>query len=236
MRLFSPLGWLFAIRAEVPTATRLLLWTVFLTGVFGLWVFATDYPQWLKRGIIYVFPQHALREGDVIELRLDRTHRQLEIVKRDSGRAISRDLPPLAATALPEFSPAHYETLFHRLEDDGLGGFERVGQGAYSARIVDAVQARARLHDLGPLPYQRPVSTGESVDIEIDAATGQALFRLERVPVGGARAALETLPAEAVTRARPEHYPALGALAAAVGVTDLRPIRDPMPDVCSRGR
>ncbi len=222
MRVISPLGWLFAIRAESAPATRVALWAAFLAGVFALWVFATDYPQWMKRLIIGVFPQYQVQRGDVIDLRLDRKRRQLEIIKAGSGRTISRDLPPLAAAALPEFTPANYEGLFHRLQDDGLGDFKRQDEWAYTGRIVDVSRARERLKDLGPLPYQLPVSVGETVDIEIDAATSQAVFRLERVPVGGVVAPLETPAAEQSTPARPEQYPELAGFAVAVGVADLR--------------
>ena len=228
MRLSSPLGWLFAIRTETATATRLLLLTAFLSGVFGLWVFATDYPQWMKRLIIDAFPQYELRQGDLIELRLDQDRRQFKIVKPDSERTILRDLPPLATAALPDLSPANYEGLFRRLEDDGLGKFEDADQGTYRARIVDVERARERLQDLGPLPYQLPVSLGETVDIEIDAQTGQVLFRLKRVPVGGVRAPLEFVTAEPATPALPAHYPELAGIAAAVGLSDLRP--HPRPD------
>ncbi len=228
MRVSSPLGWLFAIRAESAPATQVVLWTAFLAGVFGLWVFATDYPQWMKRLIIDVFPHYQVRRGDVIELRLDRDHQLLKIIKGGSGRTISRDLPPLAAAALPEFTPANYDGLFRRLGDDGLGAFERQDDWSYTGRIVDADRAGERLKDLGPLPYQLPVSMGETVDVAIDAATGQALFRLERVPVGGVLAPLEIPAAEPGTPARPDQYPGLAGLATAIGVADLR--ASPQPE------
>jgi len=216
-------GWLFGIRAETGPGTRLLLWALFLAGVFGLWVFATDYPQWLKRLIADAFPQYEVRQGDPIDLRLDRDRQQLAVVRPDSGRAISRDLPLPAAAALPDLSPANYQGLFRRLEDDGLGEFERAGEGTYSAKIIDVERARERLQDLGPLPYQLPVSMGEAVDVEIDAATGEALFRLERVPVGGVRAPLGDLDEEPATPIRLERYPELADIASAAGVSDLQP-------------
>jgi len=228
MGLSSPLGWIFAIRAETSTASRFFLWSLFLAGVFGLWVFATDYPQWSKRLIVDAFPQYELQQGDAIELRLDAADSRFEIVKSASGRTILRDLPPLDAAAMPQLTPANDENLFRRLEDDGLGEFEREGVWAYTGRIVDTVRARARLQDLGPLPYQLPVFAGEAVDVEIDAVAGQALFRLERIPVSGVRAVLESRPAEQGTPARLEQYPELAEIATSMGVSDLR--EHPRPD------
>lgn len=222
MGVLSPLGWFFAIRAETATASRFFLWSAFLAGVFGLWVFATDYPQWSKRLIVGVLPQYELQEGDVIQLRSDAADSQFEIVKSASGRAILRDLPPLSAAALPQLTPANYEGLFRLLGDNGLGGFEPDGEWAYTGRIVDADRARSRLQDLGPLPYQLPVSVGEAVEVQIDAVAGQALFRLERVPVGGIRAPLQTRPLEQGAPARLAQYPELAGIATAIGVSDLR--------------
>jgi len=222
LRVTSPLGWLFAIRAETANASRFFLWSAFLAGVFGLWVLATDYPQWSKRLIVDALPQYGLQQGDVIQLRLDAADSRFEIVKAASGRAILRDLPLIAAAALPQFGPPDYEGLFRRLEDDGLGTFERQGEWAYSGRIIDADRARTRLQDLGPLPYQLPVSVGEEVDVEIDVETGQALFRLERIAVGGVRAPLQTPSTNQGTPARPEQFPGLADIGAALGVSDLR--------------
>jgi NitT/TauT family transport system permease protein len=224
----SPLSWVFGIRVETGPVTRGLLWALFIALVFGFWVYATDYPDWLKAAVFRVFPGLELKAGDPVLMRLDRERAQLLLQNPKIRREITRDLPPIAAAALPPFTLDGYRPLFDQLADDGLGGFEPIDALSYRARIEDQARARERLRDLGPLPYELPVAGGEVVDIAVDYLTGQVTFRLERIPRGGVRAPIDLPPEQ--DRAHPSlvQYPKLPELAGLVGVGELR--LDPSAD------
>jgi NitT/TauT family transport system permease protein len=220
--LRSPLSWLFAIREQTNPPARFSLWAVFTLLVFSLWVYATDYPQWLKHTVVMLLPQYQLEVDNPVALSIDRQEARLEVTKVATGRTIVRGLPPIAAEALPALTPANYANLFRKLETEGLGEFVRETPEAYRARIVDAGLARMRLRDLGPQPFQLPVSLGETVHIEIDFLTHEVRFRLDRIPRGGARAPIALPPEERRRSPRLEDYPELPQVAAAIGVGDLR--------------
>jgi NitT/TauT family transport system permease protein len=226
--LTSPLSWVFGIRAETGPVARALLWALFAGLVFGLWVYATDYPEWLKAVAIRAMPQLELKVGDPIEVRLDADRAQLDLENPHIHRHVVRDLPPIVASALPPFSPENYRPLFDRLTEDGVGGFEPIDPLTYRARVTDEGKAGERLRDLGPQPYELPVTAGESVDIAVDFLTGQVMFHLDRIARGGARAPIELPPEQ--ERGRPDlsQYPKLPEIAALIGVGDLR--MDPAAD------
>ena len=218
----SPLSWVFGIRAETGLVSRVLLWALFVGLVFGLWIYATDYPEWLKAAAIRAMPQLELKVGDPIEVRLDTNRAQLDLENPHTHRRVVRDLPPIVASALPPFTPDNYRPLFERLTEDGTGGFEPVDPLTYRAQVTDEAKAGERLRDLGPQPFELPVRAGEPVDISVDFLTGQVLFRLDRIARGGARAPIELPPEQERSRPSLTQYPKLPEIAALVGVGELR--------------
>ncbi|MFC1706557.1 ABC transporter permease [Planctomycetota bacterium] len=214
--------WIFAIRKPTGLTARLLLAVLFSVVVFVFWVMATDNPRWLNRAIVLCSSRYELKAGDEILFSVDVAHAQLNVAKAATGRTVVRGLPPIAADALPAFSPEQYTRLFHQLEADGLGRFERLDPLSFKGHAVDATRLAERHRDLGPRPYQLPLEQGEPVDIEIDFVTGNAKFTLDRVPRGGARAKI-TIPKDAEGRPpRLADFPELPKIVTTIGLEKLK--------------
>lgn len=210
--------WLFAIREETGRAARLLLAGLFCVILFALWIFATDNPRWLNALIVQVLPRYELKVGDAVNLEIDRAEAQLEISKAATGRTIVRQLPPIAADALPELRPAHYPGLFAELTQRGLGDFQPTGAYAGTVAVADAERAADRMRGVGPQPFQLPLTKGEEVHIGVDFFGKSAAFSIERV-TGRVRVQLSELPEEGERfPPRLERYPQVLEAAGKVGV------------------
>jgi NitT/TauT family transport system permease protein len=219
--MWRPLSWLFGIRTDVGIGVRAALWGAFIALVFGLWVYATDYPLWLQTVVVRLLPQFELKEGNPVTIDLDRETMRMVLTNGLTGRTLVRQLPPIAAQALPVLNEQTYGPFFRELRTLGLGDFEPAGPDTLQTKIVDAVRAAERLLDLAPRPFELPLANGEAVEIEIELPVGQVYFRLERIPRGGARAPIDLRSAEVREPPSLAQFPELVVIAEAVGVGDL---------------